>query len=136
MAFTHTEPQFLDGSKTVTRRLGWRFVKPGDEVMAVRTMSRRKGTKVIRLGLIKVLATRVEALNAMLEDSDYGRDECRREGFPNMTPEEFVAFFLQTHLATGPGAPVTRIEFMHMDDPPDLPPTIWGERCIASMNSS
>jgi hypothetical protein len=128
MAFTHTERQFLDGSKTVTRRLGWRFLKPGDQVMAVRTMGRRKGSKAVPLGLIEVLATRVEPLNAMLEDLDYGRDECRREGFAGMTPEEFVAFFLQTHLATGPRAPVTRIVFMHRPDRPDLSPTVWGER--------
>ena len=35
MAFSLTTPQILAQSKTVTRRVGWRFLQPGDLVMAV-----------------------------------------------------------------------------------------------------
>ena len=30
ISFSLTEEQFLNGSKDVTRRLGWLFLKPGD----------------------------------------------------------------------------------------------------------
>jgi hypothetical protein len=44
MSFSLTERQLLDGSKSVTRRLGWRMLKAGDELLAVRKcMGIRKG---------------------------------------------------------------------------------------------
>ena len=46
MSFSMTEPQFRDGSKDVTRRLGWKFLKPGDRIMGVRKcMGLAKGEK-------------------------------------------------------------------------------------------
>lgn len=35
MSFALTTPQILNRSKTVTRRAGWSFLKPGDIVCAV-----------------------------------------------------------------------------------------------------
>ena len=44
MSFALTEAQLLDGTKTVTRRLGWTMLKPGDHFRAVRkAMGLRKG---------------------------------------------------------------------------------------------
>jgi hypothetical protein len=37
------------------------------------------------------------------------------EGFPQMTPAEFVAFFCRTHRSCGPGTEVTRIEWRYVD---------------------
>ncbi len=34
ISFALTTKQFLDGSKTVTRRLGWANLKPGEILMA------------------------------------------------------------------------------------------------------
>ncbi len=36
ISFSLTERQFMDKSKTVTRRLGWKFLKPGDRLMGCR----------------------------------------------------------------------------------------------------
>ena len=50
MSFAITTSQVRDRSKTVTRRLGWRFLKRGDVVCAVvKNMGLKKGEKVQRL---------------------------------------------------------------------------------------
>ncbi len=55
ISFSMTTPQFIDGSKTVTRRMGWKFLKPGDVLCAVeKGMGLKKGEKVKRLGHIKI----------------------------------------------------------------------------------
>ena len=33
ISFSMTEPQFVDRTKTVTRRLGWRNLKPGEHLL-------------------------------------------------------------------------------------------------------
>ena len=50
----------------------------------------------------------------MLDDLKYGRDEVRREGFPEMTPAEFVAFFCASHSGCFPDRPLTRLEFAYI----------------------
>ena len=47
MSFYHTTEQIRNRSKTVTRRLGWAFLKPGDRVRAiVKGRGLKKGQKV------------------------------------------------------------------------------------------
>lgn len=105
MSFALTEPQLLDGSKTVTRRMGWEWLRPGVRVCAVRKcMGLAVGQKVERLGVIEVVSARREML-LDIEEADV-----RREGFPNMTPAAFVAMFCG-HMGCLPSATVTRIEF-------------------------
>jgi hypothetical protein len=105
ISFAITERQFLDGSKDVTRRLGWKKVRPGDRLIVVRkAMGLKKGEKVHRLGEIVVEDVREESLG------DITREEVVREGFPEMTPAEFVDFFCRFNKCT-PEARVTRIEF-------------------------
>ncbi|NIP90235.1 MAG: ASCH domain-containing protein, partial [Gammaproteobacteria bacterium] len=88
MSFSLTERQLLDGSKSVTRRLGWRNLKPGDHVLAVRkAMGLRKGEKQHVLCEIEVLDVRREPLDAMKDE------DCAREGFPHMRAPQFVAMF-------------------------------------------
>ena len=44
ISFSLTTPQFRDGTKDVTRRLGWTFLKPGDRLCAVvKAMGLKKG---------------------------------------------------------------------------------------------
>ena len=44
MSFALTTRQFLAHEKTVTRRLGWEFLKPGDRVCGVeKGMGLKKG---------------------------------------------------------------------------------------------
>ena len=111
MSFYLTEQQFLDGTKTVTRRLGWQFLKPGDRVRAVRgSLALKRGEKVHVLGVIEVIAKWRERLDTItLRDVHH-------EGFPDMVPREFVAFFCKEVGAT-PETEVTRIEFKRIEDP-------------------
>jgi hypothetical protein len=106
MSFSLTERQLLDGSKTVTRRLGWAFLKPSDELLAVRKcMGLKKGEKQHVLARIRVKDVRVEPLGYA---SILG--EATREGFPELEGYPFVEFFCRAQRCT-PIAEVTRIEF-------------------------
>ena len=63
MSFMLTTDQLRAGTKDVTRRLGWWFLKPGDLVWACeKCMGLKKGQKVKRLRLIRVLKTNAERL--------------------------------------------------------------------------
>ena len=105
MSFALTERQLLTGHKTVTRRLHWWSLKPGDQLLAVqKCMGLKKGQKQKRLAVIRVKNTRSEALENVTEQ------EARLEGFPHMTGGEFIAFFCKAMKCT-PGTVVNRIEF-------------------------
>ena len=112
MSFMLTTAQFLDGSKDVTRRMGWLFLKPGHVVMGVeKSQGLGKGGKIKRLGMIKIKSVEREPLELLTDWLDYGFQECRREGFPDMTPAEFVEMFCKSHKRCRPDSTVTRIEF-------------------------
>lgn len=112
ISFSMTTPQFLDGSKDVTRRIGWHHLRAGDELCAVeKGMGLKKGEKIKRLGTIRVVDVRKEPLDRMTYDPEYGGSECKREGFPNMVPSEFIEFFCRGHRGAYPKKEVTRIEF-------------------------
>lgn len=105
MSFFLTTPQFLAGTKDVTRRTGWKDLKPGTRLQAVRkTQGLKRGEHPVRLGEIEVISVRREALWAITED------ECRREGFPSLTPDGFVSMFCGA-MGCQPEDVVTRIEF-------------------------
>ncbi len=111
ISFSLTEPQFLDGTKTVTRRLGWQFLKPGDHLMGCRKcMGLKPGESIVRLGEIEVVSVRREPLGSMIIDPYYGATEALFEGFPNLTGPEFVAMFC-SHMKATSTTEVTRIEF-------------------------
>lgn len=115
LSFHLTTPQFLDGSKDVTRRLGWHHLKVGDVLCAIeKGQGLRRGEHVKKLGTIRVVDVRRELLQRMLDDAPYGLVEVRREGFPTNTPEWFVGFFCHSHKCW-PFTEVARIEFVRMD---------------------
>lgn len=119
ISFMLTTPQFLDGSKDVTRRIGWLHIKAGDILCGVeKSQGLGKGGKIKRLGMIKVVDVRREPLREMTDCRVYGWEESRREGFPDMTPEQFVTFFCKSHKHCTPDSIVTRIEFERV---PSLP---------------
>ncbi len=106
-----TKTQYCDGSKDVTRRIGWKRLRRGDILMGVeKAMGLKKGEEVVRLGALQVLDVRREPLDAITQD------DCRREGFPDMTPQEFVLFFMKGHGMKDPKSTVTRIEFRRLSD--------------------
>lgn len=118
MSFALTAMQMLEGTKTVTRRLGWLHLKVDDQLCPVRKcMGLRPGEKVeVLRDPIRVLAVRREPLRAMLDDLQYGRLECEREGFGSLTPAAFVAMFRTTH-GCELDSMVTRIKFTYVVPP-------------------
>ncbi len=113
ISFALTEAQFLDGTKDVTRRMGWAKLKTGDRLRAVRkAMGLKKGETVHVLCEIEVVSVRREPLLNI-------RSEARgveREGFPNMTPGEFIEFFCASHKGCEHYSEVTRIEFKRVHE--------------------
>lgn len=115
ISFSLTEPQLLDRSKDVTRRLGWAALREGTELVAVRkAMGLRKGERQVVLGTIRVERVTRERLDTITAD------EVRREGFPGETPDGFVTFFCTAN-ACGRTAQVTRIEFTFTPKGTDIP---------------
>ncbi len=109
MSFAMTTRQFLARTKTVTRRFGWWVFKPGDVVCGVeKSRGLKRGEKVRRVGLIRIVATRREQLNAITTA------DMVLEGMPDTTPEAFVARLCR-HYRVAPNEPVNRIEFTYVD---------------------
>lgn len=115
ISFSLTTPQFKSRTKTVTRRLGWLFLKEGDELMACeKCMGLKPGEKIVHLGRIRVVSVRRESLNKM-HYRPYGASEARKEGFPNMAGTAFVYMFCR-HMFCHPSDRVTRIEFEYLEE--------------------
>ena len=103
-----TTQQFIKHEKTVTRRFGWDFLKPGDIVRGVRKgMGLKKGEKVEVIGMIRILSTRKEPLG------NIDTDDCIREGFPDMTPEDFVTMLKEKYNCSESSL-INRIEFEYI----------------------
>lgn len=112
MSFALTTDQVRAKTKTVTRRLGWANLQPGTLIQPiVKGMGLKPGAKVEKIGgPIRVVSVRREPLH-LIDHAD-----CRREGFPNMTPFEFLTMFCQhNHGCTG-ASEITRIEFDYVED--------------------
>jgi len=111
MSFSLTTPQYRDFSKTVTRRIGWKMLKPGEIFMGVvKGMGLKKGEKVQYLHPATCLSNRTEPLTAITQE------DCVKEGFPKMTPAEFVRMFCE-HNKCRDTVLVQRIEFAHIASP-------------------
>jgi len=111
MSFAMTTNQIRMKTKTVTRRFGWWFLKPGDVVCAVeKGMGLKKGEKINRLAMIRIVSVRKEPLNAIT------KSDCILEGFPEHTPETFVDMLQDNYGGIRPDEPVNRIEFEYLSD--------------------
>ena len=120
MSFQMTKRQVLDRTKTVTRRIGWANLQPGQLLRAVeKGMGLKAGEKAVALATIRVVSVRTEPLHAMTDDVDYGVAECEREGFgdhPTLRwPSQFVEYFCGAHRGCAPATGVQRIEFEYVD---------------------
>jgi hypothetical protein len=130
MSVTFTERAVVERRKTVTRRKGWTFLKPGDRLTLCRKVQGRKrkdGTveQLVRLAEVEVVSVRREALERLTmedpwaEDADHQkwiRDELRREGFPGWSGEDFVEKFFIKAQKIYPSHDVTRIEWRYLDE--------------------
>jgi len=109
MSFALTKPQIRKRTKTVTRRLGWENLKPGEQVWAVeKAQGLKKGEKQVRLCLIECVRNQPGPLY-MISEAD-----CTREGFPDMTPEQFITMFCNANRCEQ-NQIVNRIEFKYVE---------------------
>ena len=115
MSFAATTDQIMRRQKSVTRRLGWTFLKPGDRVMAVvKGQGLKKGEKVEKLGVIRIVSVRRERLDAIT----WG--DVVREGYAKMSPYDttlhkgFIRHFCAMNRCDT-ATTVTRIEFSYDD---------------------
>lgn len=109
ISFALTIEQFRNQTKSVTRRLGWKFLRAGDILNGVeKAQGLKKGEKIKRLGQIRVTKVSREPLCHITPE------DCVKEGFPQMTPAQFVKFFCLTHAGCLPKTVVTRIEFEYI----------------------
>lgn len=116
MSFMLTVSAIEDGTKKVTRRLGWKHLKPGDLVNPVfKCMGLKAGEKVESLrGPVRVVSVRREPLIAIHQEED----ACRLEGLPELTPDTFIDLFCKANTCK-PWCVVTRIEFEYTDPTPE-----------------
>lgn len=95
MSCSMTVDAVLDQSKTVTRRHveTWKDLKPGDRLTLIeKGMGLKKGEKQRVLASVEVVAVDVEQIGYVNMPG-----ECAREGFPDKTPAEFIAMWLESH---------------------------------------
>lgn len=111
MSFMLTTDQIRDRSKTVTRRNGWLFLKVGDKVRAVeKCQGLKKGEKVRPLAMIEIIDIKMEPLDQITQR------ECVKEGFPGMTPGEFIDMYMGANKMRNDHDLVTRIEFKYLKE--------------------
>lgn len=123
ISFALTTKQVRHGFRTgeilkdVTRRLGWADALPGCKLSACeKCQGLGKGGKIVRLGTIELVTVRRERLDRLTKRRGYGEVEVIREGFPDMTPAQFVEMFCD-HNKCLPETVVTRLEFKYLIKP-------------------
>ena len=87
MSFALTTDAIRNHTKTVTRRLGWANLKPGDLFWAVeKVRGLKNGEKVRRLALLRCVSNKA----VKLKGSTLDLSDVQREGFPGMTPRRML----------------------------------------------
>lgn len=117
MSFFLTVEQVRRREKTVTRRLGRRKIQVGETRMpVVKCQGIPKGGHVEYIDRdtpILVTGVSFEDVDRMAREEAYGRDEVIKEGFPKLTPADFVAMFCE-HNRCSVDDVITRIEFKYI----------------------
>ena len=109
MSFAMTTDQVRNQTKTVTRRQGWKNLKPEDLLQpVVKGMGLKKGEKVEKIGgLIRVKSVRREQIWRI------DHDDIIREGFPNFCVWQFVSMYIKANNCKM-GDYCNRIEFEYI----------------------
>ncbi|GLZ34850.1 hypothetical protein Lesp02_70370 [Lentzea sp. NBRC 105346] len=125
MSVAFTEDAVRNRTKTVTRRKGWQFLKPGDRLTLCRkVMGRKPDEPLVRIAEVEVVTVVRERLDLLVLWFDgYGAREMAKEGFPGMDPAEFVERFFVEAQGIGHSDTVTRIEWRYLDEAAPLPDT-------------
>lgn len=122
MSFALTTRQVRARQKTVTRRNGWLFAKVGDVVQPViKSQGLKAGERVEKIGgPIRFVAVDRVVLG------DISPQDVYREGFPELTPRQFVAFYKSANGGLRDQV-VTRIQFEYLEEH-EIPPAHVGRR--------
>jgi hypothetical protein len=111
MSVAFTEDAVRRRAKTVTRRKGWLQLKAGDRLTLCRkVMGRRAGEPLVRIVDVEVVSVRREPLERITAE------DVAREGFPGMSPAEFMRRFFVDAQGIQPGDEVTRIEWAYIGE--------------------
>lgn len=121
MSVSLTEQAVRERRKTVTRRLGWRFLKPGTRLTLCRkVMGRRTGEPLVRIAEVEVIDVRRERLWD-ITDADIVREGVDPALFEETytdtgqpTTQAWIAWFCE-HMDVMPDAEITRIEWRYTD---------------------
>lgn len=116
MSFSKTTDQMRARTKTVTRRIGWADLRVGNVLNAcVKCQGLRKGERVEVICQIRVVSVRREAI---WEIARWDDRETAREGFPGMSPSEFLGMFCR-EMKCHENDHVQRIEFEYIEGDDD-----------------
>ena len=108
MSFSATTEQIRAGTKTVTRRLGWTFLKPGDVVMAcVKCQGLKKGEAVEKIRPLRIVKVSREKLQRI------PKNDLALEGFSDMSKWGFIDMFSKMNKCER-WDEVNRIEFEYL----------------------
>lgn len=108
MSVALTTEQVRARQKTVTRRAGWTVLKPGDLVtLCPKVRGRRAGEPLERIVTVEIVSVRRERLDTITAQ------DVIAEGFPDMSPAEFVDFFTKSHRGVTAATEITRVEWRY-----------------------
>lgn len=125
ISFSATIEKFRARRKHVTRRLKWLDLKPGNQLMGCEKVQGIKKGELVRMGPITILEVNREPLAHILRkyyrtipqavcdayiDVSGSVSEMVLEGFPELTPVQFVDMFCEMNDCE-PETEVTRILF-------------------------
>jgi hypothetical protein len=126
MSVALTQQAVRERQKTVTRRLGWKFLKPGDRLTLCPKVQGRKhpdGTiePLVRLAEVEVISVRRERLWDITDD-DIRREAVEPDVFEETytdtglpTPQAWINWFCE-QMDVAPDAAVTRIEWRYLPE--------------------
>lgn len=107
MSVALTTQAVRDRVKTQTRRNGWLRLSVGDQLaLCPKYRGIRRDDREL-ITIVDVLAVRREQLQAI------SAADVRAEGFPDLSPAEFVEFYCVTHRGVEPNSEVTCIEWAY-----------------------
>lgn len=111
MSVAFTEDAVRARTKTVTRRKGWTILRPGDRVTLCRkVMGRKPDEPLVRIIDVEIVDVRREPLYKVTPE------ECVLEGFPDLTPAQFIGRYFVDAQGMDALDTVTRIEWRYLED--------------------
>lgn len=111
MSVRLTEQAVVERRKTVTRRLGWLRIKPGDRLTLCRkVMGRKPGEPLVRLAEVEVVSVNREPLRSM-RSGDVAREAV--PGMEDVRRYEWVEWYCE-QMGCTPGTEVTRIAWRYL----------------------